>query len=112
MNEPLYGDHVRIDDGGVRAKKRRFKYLFSRVRQILMRAWDPVGVSNRRRKEYDDYAMRICSRLLDAASTESEVAAYLAYVEAEWMGLTPVDRRAIDRTVSALLALKRELAES
>ena len=102
-------------DPSNRAKKRRFKNLFSRVTEILMRDWDPIGVSDQpeAQDEYDDYAMRICSRLLDPASTESEIAAYLAYVEAEWMmGLCGGDRGAIDRTASALLALKREFAES
>jgi hypothetical protein len=95
-----------------RAQKKKAKELLARVREALMREWDPIGVSDEpnAQDEYDRYAMRMCSRLLDAASTEAEIAVYLAHIEGAWMGLHPPKRAAIDRTVDALMALKREFA--
>jgi len=95
-----------------RAQKKKVKELLSRVKEVLMRYWDPIGVSDQpeAQDEYDRYAMRICSRLLDDASTEAEIAVYLAHIEGEWMGLRPPSRAAIDRTVDALMSLKREFA--
>lgn len=79
-----------------------------------MRDWDPIGVSHvpNAEDEYDRYVMRLCSRLLDEASTEAEIAVYLAHIEAEWMELRPPNREAIDRTADALISLKREFAAS
>ena len=79
-----------------------------------MRDWDPIGVSDEpgAQDEYDDYAAHICSRLLDDSSTDAELAAYLAHIETEWMGLWPAGRAAIDRTVDALMSVKREFGGS
>ena len=43
-----------------------------------MRDSDPIGVSDQpnAQDEYDRYAMRICSRLLDETSTEAELAVW------------------------------------
>jgi hypothetical protein len=100
------------DDAWRREQKKKVKHLLSRVKDVLMRDWDPIGVSHEpnAQDEYDHYAMRLCSRLLDEASTEAEIAVYLAHVEAEWMGLRAHNRDAIDRTVDALMSLKREFA--
>lgn len=100
------------DDARHREQKKKAKHLLLRVREVLMRDWDPIGVFHEpnAQDEYDRYAMRLCSRLLDEASTEVEIAIYLAHIEVEWMGLRPHNREAIDRTVDALMSLKREFA--
>lgn len=100
------------DDARHRELKKKLKYLLSRVREILMRDWDPIGASREpnAQDEYDRYAMHLCSRLLDEASTEAEVAVYLAQIETESMELRPPNREAIERTVDALMSLKREFA--
>jgi hypothetical protein len=93
-----------------RAQKERFKHMLPRIKEVLMREWDPIGISHEpnAHDEYDRYAMRLCSRLFDATSTEAEIAVYLAHIEGVWMGLEPPNRSSIDRTVEALMALKRE----
>ena len=103
-----------MDDSRRGEQKKKVKHLLIRVREVLMRDWDPIGVSDepKAQDEYDRYAMRLCSRLLDETSTEAEIAVYLAHIEAESMGLRPHRREAIDRTVDALMSLKREFAAS
>jgi hypothetical protein len=83
-----------------------FDRLFSRVREVLMREWDPIGVRDepRAQDEYDTYAMHISSRLSDGSSTAESIEAYLDYVTSERMRLSP-NGEAVDRTTGALLSL-------
>jgi hypothetical protein len=66
----------------------------NRVRDVLNRDWDPIGVAEVVADEYDMYIGQIHSLLAKSAS-EEEIAEYLLWVEVERMGLTgtPVDQR-------------------
>lgn len=72
------------------------------VRKVLHWAWDPVGVRGveEARDEYDSYAPNVLE-LLERASPEEEIAAYLGWVEVERMGLTQHPERNAD--VAALM---------
>lgn len=71
------------------------------VKVVLHWAWDPIGVRGveEAKGEYDGYAAPVL-KLLESGSGE-EVAAYLAYVEAERMLLEPRPENNSD--VAALL---------
>jgi hypothetical protein len=97
-------------------EERKLKYndLLPRVREVLMREWDPIGISKMPdgpQDEYDRYAQWLCGRLFDPAFTEAEVAIYLGQVAENWMGLRP-DGEAIKRAALAVITLKREFFDS
>jgi hypothetical protein len=62
----------------------------ARVREILLRDWDPIGVYGipGATDEYDTYADRAYVMLMDEGATVSEIAGYLHSVATEHMGLT------------------------
>jgi hypothetical protein len=62
----------------------------TRVREILLRDWDPIGVCGipEAADEYDTYADKAYVMLMDDAATASEIANYLYNVATEHMGLT------------------------
>jgi hypothetical protein len=68
----------------------------ARVREILLRDWDPIGVSGipEAADEYDTYANRAYVMLMDEGATVSEIAGYLYTVATEHMGLTDHGRLA------------------
>jgi hypothetical protein len=68
----------------------------ARVREILLRDWDPIGVSGipEAADEYDTYANRAYVMLMDEGATASEIAGYLYIVATEHMGLTDHERLA------------------
>ena len=72
------------------------------VKAVLRWVWDPIGVRGVEEAvgEYDDYAPAVVE-LLNRASSVEEVAAYLASVETERMGLP--SNRDKDEDVAALL---------
>jgi hypothetical protein len=93
-------------------EERKLKYsdLLPRVREVLTREWDPIGVSKMPDgppDDYDRHAEWLCGRLFDPAFTEAEVALYLAQVAEKWMGLPP-NGEATKRAALAVIALKRE----
>ncbi len=57
------------------------------VRQVLLRDWDPIGVSQflEAEDEYDSYVWPVCS-LLIANGTRQQIADYLYWVETVRMG--------------------------
>jgi hypothetical protein len=62
----------------------------TRVREILLRDWDPIGVYGvaDATDEYDTYADRAYVMLMDEGATAKEIAFYLFTVATEHMGLT------------------------
>ena len=68
----------------------------ARVREILLRDWDPIGISGipEAADEYDTYANRAYVMLMDEGATASEIAGYLYIVATEHMGLTDHGRLA------------------
>ena len=62
-----------------------------KIKQLLWKVWDPIGVSEFDgwlSDEYDSYAVHIFSMLNDGASVQ-ELTAYLLWAETENMGLSP-----------------------
>jgi hypothetical protein len=53
----------------------------SRLRQLFMAEWDPIGV----RDEYDGYVARAYVMLMDDHATADQIADYLYWVEREHM---------------------------
>ena len=65
-----------------------------RLRRILMREWDPIGVAGvpEARDEYDGYVGRVADQLRRDASNR-EIAVLLMSFRRDWMGL-PTDNDA------------------
>ncbi len=87
-----------------------FNKLLPRVREILMRDWDPIGISHMPgapRDEYDQYATWLCGGLFDPDLSEARIANYLAQVADKRMGLAP-NEPAIERAARAIAALRQE----
>jgi hypothetical protein len=76
-----------------------------RLREILNRDWDPIGVVRdfSADDEYDGYVGKIAAMLRDNASDE-ELLTYLKWAEVEHMGLGPArfDRTRILEVITAL----------
>jgi len=74
------------------------------LRRVLMESWDPIGVADvpEAADECDSYVLVLGGKLKGGASVD-EVAAYLAFVRTEVIGLSPnraVDRAAAERAVA------------
>jgi hypothetical protein len=84
----------------------------ARVRDLLMREWDPIGVSNvpEASGEYDRYVGEVYVMLMDQRATAEVIAAYLLDISTNYMGLSAnqilAERSA--RTAAALVALRPE----
>ncbi len=66
------------------------------LRELLNSEWDPLGVADPSGvdDEYDSYVNGIVVLMKSPEKKlQSELIAYLTYVEAEWMGLGPSDSR-------------------
>ncbi|WP_421997718.1 hypothetical protein [Reyranella sp.] len=63
----------------------------ARVRTILFREWDPIGIndSGQGADEYDAYADKAYVMLMDDRATADEIAEYLYGVAVGHMGLSP-----------------------
>jgi len=60
----------------------------NRVREILLREWDPIGINEIcPADEYDTYADKVYVMLLRDDATANAIAAYLLTVATERMGL-------------------------
>ncbi|MGY3445500.1 hypothetical protein [Bradyrhizobium sp. USDA 4473] len=84
----------------------------ARVREILLRDWDPIGVYGipQATDEYDTYANRAYVMLMDEGATASEISGYLYIVAIEHMGLTDHGRLAekSDQVAQLLVQLRPE----
>jgi hypothetical protein len=67
-------------------KKHASRISQSHIREVLNRAWDPIGGCPE--DEYDGYIGKIAALLRDNAS-DDELLAYLEWAEVEHMGLGP-----------------------
>jgi len=84
----------------------------ARVRDILMREWDPIGVAGvpEATDEYDAYVGIVYVMLMDQRASKDEIAAYLFDIAANHMGLSahePIAKRSA-RTAECLIALRPE----
>ena len=84
----------------------------ARVREILMREWDPIGVAGieEAADEYDSYGAEAYVMLMDAHASAETIAAYLFKVATEHMGLSNRAHLAesCDRAATSLVALRPE----
>jgi len=82
--------------------------LFSRIREVLMRDWGPIGISEYEdapEDEYDRYARTLCGCFFNPDFGEEQIRDYLTQVVEEHMGL-PANRDAIERTARAIISLR------
>jgi hypothetical protein len=84
----------------------------ARVREVLMRDWDPIGVAAvpEAADEYDRYVARAYVMLMDERATAADIASYLLEVATEHMGLPETLDLAerSDRAARTLVALRPE----
>lgn len=76
------------------------------IRNILLKTWDPLGVSDEpiAKDEYDSYIGPIY-RLLASGGNVREVASLLAHIESQNMGLHG------DRNIESLLPTAKQLVD-
>jgi hypothetical protein len=62
----------------------------ARVRQVLMDAWDPIGVRDvpQAQDEYDRYVGEVYAMLMDQRATGQAIAAYLLDTTVNYMGIS------------------------
>jgi hypothetical protein len=84
----------------------------ARVRAILWREWDPIGIrdsfeASEASDEYDRYADRAYVMLMDEHATAEAIAAYLFEVATDRMGLTDSNLAEKSEHVAKLLVSLR-----
>jgi hypothetical protein len=83
------------------------KHLFARIREVLLREWDPMGLADApgTPDDYDAVAREVHALLTGEGATVERVAHYLEWAEGELMGLQrrPDAARAAARQVLALM---------
>jgi len=84
----------------------------ARVRELLMREWDPIGVAGipEAADEYDAYANKAYVMLMDDRATAEEISAYLFEIATNHMGLSGTGNLAerSDRAAKILFAMRLE----
>ena len=84
----------------------------ARVRALLFREWDPIGVypEPRAADEYDAYADRAYVMLMDENATAREIADYLYWIATVHMGLGRSDELSerTDAVAERLVAMRPE----
>jgi alkanesulfonate monooxygenase SsuD/methylene tetrahydromethanopterin reductase-like flavin-dependent oxidoreductase (luciferase family) len=65
------------------------KHLYARIREVLLRDWDPMGLGDAlgAPDDYDAVARELHALVTDPETTAERIAAYLRWVEREQMGL-------------------------
>jgi hypothetical protein len=86
----------------------------ARVREILMRDWDPIGISGVEEAvdEYDAYVARAYVMLMDEQANAEAIAAYLFEIATANMGLSADRSSLAERSANAanaLVALRAEI---
>ncbi|WP_246665493.1 hypothetical protein [Rhizobium tropici] len=79
------------------------------VRDILLRDWDPIGISAipEAQDEYDAYADVVFGMLVNANATAEDIASYLFEIATEHMGLSyPELAKRCERAARRILALR------
>ena len=81
-----------------------------RVRDVLMREWDPIGVAGvpEAADEYDTYVDKAYVMLMDDRSTAEAISAYLFEIATNHMGLSSIGELAerCDRAAQSLFAMR------
>ena len=87
-------------------RKQRVREIQGSIRQVLLRDWDPIGVSDvpEAEDEYDSYVGGVY-RLLASGASEDEIVEHLYRIEYDAMGTPAPDReglRAVARKLTGL----------
>jgi hypothetical protein len=84
----------------------RAKEIQEAIRAILVRHWDPIGVSDlpMAQDEYDSYIGPVY-RVLSSSRSEEEIISFLSHVEANMMGFGAPDRDRLRKVASQLMAV-------
>jgi len=90
--------------------KHRSRENRARVREVLMREWDPIGVAYvpDTSDEYDAYVGKVYVMLMDDGADAAAIAAYLEDIATNYMGITanPALTNDCSRAAAILLRLK------
>ena len=86
------------------------KHLFALIREVLIRDWDPMGLSDApgTPDDYDAVARELHALITDPQTTTERIAAYLRWVEREQFGLQRRPGMATE-TADRVIALKDEV---
>src|SRR5262245_33706874 len=86
-------------------REKRTREIQEQIRQVLLQDWDPIGVADipEARAEYDSYVGGVY-RLLAQHAAPATVAAHLASIEGDQMGLpaSPASRLAVATKLCSL----------
>ncbi|MCM5555156.1 hypothetical protein [Pleomorphomonas sp. NRK KF1] len=79
----------------------------ARVRDLLMREWDPIGVFGieEASDEYDAYVGSVYVMAMDERAAAHDIAAFLLDIETRHMGLAPGDQARARRVAEMLVAM-------
>ncbi|HEV2799812.1 MAG TPA: hypothetical protein VGW12_04910 [Pyrinomonadaceae bacterium] len=91
-------------------RNRRAKEIKESIGQILLRDWDPIGVSDvpEAQDEYDAYVGGVY-RLLASGASEDEIIEHLYRIESDWMGMPAADREGLRVVARKLIELNVSL---
>jgi hypothetical protein len=83
--------------------------LFSAVREVLLREWDPIGIGTNEKcfDEYDSYVSTVC-RMVRQGVNEYRLTKQLTRFQLDSMGLTVVDEDLNQRVARKLIGLLKE----
>jgi hypothetical protein len=84
--------------------KKAARVLIDRVRDVINREWNPIGVSDLPADEYDSYVLPIASMIHHRSSDEA-LLRYMKWAEVEQMGLSPFDRDKAVKVIEILRAI-------
>jgi hypothetical protein len=79
-----------------------YRLALAAIHAVLIKEWDPIGVADEpmAQDEYDSY-IPVVLRLLREGADDAEIAAHLAKIETQEMGLDPLADR--NRRVAVML---------
>lgn len=77
-------------------RNQRSREIQESLRQVLLRDWDPIGVSDlpEAQDEYDSYVGGVY-RLLASGASEDEIIEHLYRIESDEMGLSAAEREGL-----------------
>jgi hypothetical protein len=82
----------------------------ARIREIFMREWDPIGVSDapEAADEYDSYVAEAYVMLMDRRAAAEDLASYLFQIATQHMGLSATEdlARRSEQTAQTLVDMR------
>ena len=91
-------------------RNQRAREIQESIRQVLLRDWDPIGVSEvpEAQDEYDSYVGGVY-RLLASRASEDEIIEHLYRIESDTMGMPAADREGLKAMARKLIKLNVSL---